>query len=100
MRSKFRHADNFSLTSSLSQYYAFAKGRAVTGKVTYGYMDLAAERAELMLELWLRSRDQKCLCVNDSGEIDPVLSRAKDAALREFFRTYYPVPSRWEKSGG
>ena len=99
MRSKFRHSDDYSLPSSLSQYYACARGRAVTGKVTYGYMDLATDRAELMLELWLRTRDHQCLCVNDSGETDPVLSRAKDAALREFFRIYYPVRSRWEKTG-
>ncbi len=100
MRSRFRHSDNYSLPSSLSQYYAFASGRAVTGRVTYGYMDLATESAELMLELWLRTRDQQCLCVNDSGELDPVRSRAKDAALRDFFRIYYPVPSRWERTDG
>jgi hypothetical protein len=96
MRSRFRHSDNYSLPSSLSQYYAFARGRAVTGKVTYDYMDLATARAELMLERWLRTRDQQCLCVNDSGEMDPVLSRSKDAALRDFFEVYFPVRSRWE----
>ena len=96
MRSKFRHADNYSLTSSLSQYYAFARGRAVTGRITQGYLDLAWDRAQLMLELWLRARDLQCLCVNDSGDNDPTTHRAKAAALRDFFQTYYPVPSRWE----
>ena len=100
MRSKFRHADNYSLPSSLSQYYAYASGRAVTGMVTYGYMDLATDRAELMLELWLRNRDHQCLCVNDSGEDDPAVHRAKGAALCGFFHTYYPVPSRWELAAG
>jgi len=100
MRSKFRHADNYSLTSSLSQYYAFATGRAVTGKVTQGYLDLASDPAELMLELWLRARDLQCLCVNDSGDDDPATHRAKAAALRDFFQTYYPVPSRWERAPG
>ena len=98
MRSTFRHVDNYSLPSSLSQYYAFAAGRAVTGKVSYGYLDLASERAELMLELWMRLRNQQCLCVNDSGDDDPAAHRAKDAALRDFFETYYPVPSRWERT--
>jgi len=97
MRSRFRHSDNYSLPSSLSQYYAFASGRAVTGKVTYDYMDLATDRAELMLEVWLRARDRQCLCVNDSGELDPVLSRSKDAALRDFFEVYFPVRSLWER---
>lgn len=100
MRSKFRHADNYSLTSSLSQYYAFASGRAVTGKVTHGYLDLATDRAELMLELWLRARDLQCLCVNDSGDDDPAAHRASAAALRDFFESYYPVPSRWESVQG
>jgi hypothetical protein len=97
MRSTFRHADNYSLPSSLSQYYAYAAGRAVTGKVSYGYMDLASDRAELMLELWLLQRNQQCLCVNDSGGDDPATHKAKDAALRIFFETYYPVASRWER---
>ncbi|HEY3337474.1 MAG TPA: Stealth CR1 domain-containing protein [Propionicimonas sp.] len=97
MRSTFRHADNYSLPSSLSQYYAFASGRAVTGKVTYGYMDLSSERAELMLELWLLHRNQQCLCVNDSGGDDPATHQAKDAALRDFFEVYFPVASRWER---
>ncbi len=99
MRSAFRHADNYSLPSSQSQYYAFASGRAVTGKVTYGYMDLAADRAELQLELWLRQRSYQCLCVNDSGGDDLATQRSKDAALRDFFDTYFPVPSRWERTG-
>jgi len=98
MRSRFRHAGDHSLPSSLSQYYAFATARAVTGKVTYGYLDLASPRAELMLELWLNRRNQQCICVNDTSDVTPAERRELDAALRTFFENYFPVASRWERS--
>ncbi len=97
MRSQFRHSHDHSLPSSLSQYYAFAVGRAVTDKVTYGYLDLAGPRAEVELERWLKGRDQQCMCLNDAGDDEPAVRRARDAALRDFFETYFPLPSSWER---
>lgn len=98
MRSRLRHASNYALPSSLSQYYAFGLGRAVTGRVDYGYLDLAAPDAQVTLELWLRRRQMQTFCINDSGEDDPRARAAKDLALRDFFEEYFPVPSRWELS--
>lgn len=101
MRSRLRHSSNYALPSSLSQYYAFGRGRAVTGRIRYGYVDLAAASAETTLELWLRRRNMQTFCVNDSGEEDPVLRAARERALQDFFEEHFPVPSRWEvtKSG-
>ncbi|MFT4108174.1 stealth family protein [Propionicimonas sp.] len=96
MRSRLRHASNYSLTSSLSQYYAFAVRRAVPGRIDYGYVDLAAERPEVTLERWLRRRRRLTFCINDSGDDDAASRARKDAALREFFEVYFPLPSRWE----
>ncbi|MDQ7991063.1 MAG: Stealth CR1 domain-containing protein [Propionicimonas sp.] len=96
MGSRFRSHDDRALPSSLSQYYAFAEGAAVTGRVTYGYLDLASRDAATTLELWLHRRGMQCLCINDSGEGDPRARGKVDAALRAFFTGCYPVPSRWE----
>ncbi len=97
MRSKYRHRSNYSLPSSLSQYWAFAQGRSVTGRVQNGYIDLASPEPEVALERWLRARDRQCLCINDSGQDDPARQRAVAAALQDFFDVYYPLPSRWER---
>lgn len=92
MRSRFRNRADHALPSSLSQYYAFARGRAVPGVIRHAYLDLGNELAEHALESWLRRRDFACLCINDSGNITP---RTR-AALARFFEEYYPLPSVWE----
>ncbi|MFT3970114.1 MAG: Stealth CR1 domain-containing protein [Micropruina sp.] len=96
MRSRFRSGADHALTSSLDGYYAMANGRAVPSRIRYGYLDLSSVDAWKTLELWLRRRNLQCLCINDSGAEDPAVQRANDAALREFFDSYYPVRSRWE----
>ena len=98
MRSKFRHSSNHSLPSSLSQYYAFATQQAVTGRIAYGYLNLSSARPDVTMELWLQRRNQQCLCINDAGEDDAPARQRKNAALRDFFEAYYPLPSRWERS--
>lgn len=98
MRSRFRHASDHSLPSSLSQYYAFAKQRAVTGRLVYGYVDLASSEPGVMLDRWLRRRDLQCFCVNDSGEDAEDDRPAKAAMLSRFFEQYFPLPSRWERT--
>lgn len=97
MRSRLRHASNYSLPSSLSQYHAFALGRAVPGRLEYGYVDLATDRPELTLEQWLRSRHLQTFCINDSGDPDPRRRVRTDRALREVLEAYFPLPSRWER---
>ena len=96
MRSRLRHSSNYSLPSSLSQYYAFAVRRAVPGRIVNSYVDLATKAPEVTLEMWLQQRRIQTICINDSGENSAVSRAAKDAALREFFENYFPLPSRWE----
>ncbi|WP_298132655.1 stealth family protein [Micropruina sp.] len=96
MRSRFRSVADHALTSSLDGYYAMANGQAAPSRIRYGYLDLGSVDAWKTLELWLRRRNLQCLCINDSGAEDPAVQRANDAALRDFFDNYYPVPSRWE----
>ncbi|MFT4216315.1 MAG: Stealth CR1 domain-containing protein [Micropruina sp.] len=96
MRSRFRSVTDHALTSSLDAYYAAAHGKAAPSRIRYGYLDLGGRDSWKTLELWLRRRNSQCLCINDSGADDPALQLANDKALREFFDSYYPVPSRWE----
>ena len=96
MRSRLRSVTDYSLTSSLDAYYAVARGRAVPGRLQYGYLDLATSQPWVVLELWLARRDLHCFCINDSGSDDPATRPAKDAALHEFFDAYFPVASPWE----
>ena len=98
MRSRFRSAADHSLPSSLSHYFGFAHGTAVTGGQRHGYVDLAAPDAATVLALWTRRRDLACLCVNDSGRSDPAAAAAAAAALDLFFTSCYPLPSRWERT--
>lgn len=92
MRSRFRNRADNALPSSLSQYYAFARGRAVPGVIRHAYVDLGNRLAEHALENWLRRRDFICLCINDSGDTTP----QAQAALARFFEEYFPLPSVWE----
>lgn len=96
MRSRFRSPDDYSIPSSLAQYYAYATGRAVTGGIRYGYANLAAPNVELRLKGWLRHRRHQCFCLNDTGEgLDGAKSRASDLAT--FLGRYFPVPSSFEQ---
>jgi len=92
MRSRLRQDTDYSLTSSLSQYYAFAIKQAVPTAIANGYVDLASPHAEYLLHLWQRKRDRTVICVNDSG----TESERANRFLRRFFVNYYPLPSRWE----
>ena len=100
MRSRFRSPSDHSLTSSLDAYYAAALGRSVTGRVRYGYLNLADPEPWVTMEVWLARRDMHCFCVNDGGLDDPVGRAATAAVLAEFFEAYFPLPSRWERELG
>jgi len=97
MRSPVRQPSNFSLPSSLNQYYAFALGRAVPGRLRYEYLDLGIANPEVTLAAWLLRRRNLTICINDSGDDSPEQRRPKEIALRAFFEEYYPLPSRWER---
>ncbi len=100
MRSPVRRPSDYSLPSSLNQYYAFARGRAVTGRIRYEYLDLGVARPQDVLAVWLSRRRISALCINDSGEDSAEQRRPKEVALRAFFEEYFPLPSRWERGDG
>lgn len=93
MRARFRRRSDNAIASSLAQYYGFARGLAVPGRLRTGYLDVANPLAEHVLERWLRGRDYHSLCLNDSGTDDPRVN----ALLTDFFDAYFPLPSEWER---
>jgi hypothetical protein len=99
MRSRLRQRSDYSIASSLSEYYAYALGRAVAGRVLHSYIDASAEDAEFVLERWLGKRDLECFCINQSGEGDATAAH-RALILGRFLEAYFPVASRWEQAGG
>ncbi len=95
MASRFRHPNDLAVPSSLAQYWAYATGRAVVGSLQYGYLDLSAGTTPDKLADWLERRPFECFCINDS-ETDPSTAAERDRAVREFLRTYFPMPSDYE----
>lgn len=94
MRSTFRHPDDYAIPSSLAQYYAYATGRAVTGQVSYGYLDISVPSAAAKLAAWVHTHPFECLCLNDTdGELPP---EERDAMIRTFLAGHFPVPSSFE----
>lgn len=94
MRARFRRRSDYAICSSLAQHYGFVNGLAVPARIRNGYVDLAHPLAVHVLEKWLRQRDYHTLCINDSGSTGTQI----DGALADFFDSYFPLPSEWERS--
>lgn len=62
--SRFRHPGDVSIPSSLQHFYAFARGRAVSGEWGYRYHDISRPDTARRLDGILRERPQS-FCLND-----------------------------------
>lgn len=94
--SRVRHPDDYSITSALYHFHAFALGKAIEGRIRYAYMDIARDDAELYLLRLSRRRDFDVLCLNDTNTA-PEQQEKLDALLGEFLSERFPVPSSFEK---
>jgi hypothetical protein len=93
--SRFRHPDDNSIVSSLQQYYAYASGRAVPGRIHYRYQDISRVNTPRRLDEILRERPQ-VFCLNDMDTTEDQLD-AQHVALRQFFGEYFPLASPYER---
>ena len=97
--SRFRAADDISVTNSLYHYYALLTGRAVTQtslRVQYVETTLAESAGRLrQLE---RRRRHEMFCLND-GNRPEISEEARVAAVTSFLERYFPVPGPWELPG-
>lgn len=97
MMSRLRDLHTITVTSSLYHYYAYFTGRAVPGKVSYGYIRLDIPDLNRRLARTLARRDFDTLCLNDSSS--SLADRDKESTvLAPFLERFFPVHSPYEKT--
>ncbi|MBX9395151.1 stealth family protein [Streptomyces sp. TRM72054] len=95
--SRFRSADDVSVTSSLHHYYAFHTQRSIAGEdLVYRYCDLGNPGVERVLGRLLATRDAHVFCLNDTTSTEAELSR-QQALMTRFLDEYFPFPSPYER---
>lgn len=95
-RSKFRHPDDYSITSALYHFHAYAQGKAIDSSIRYAYMDISRPDAELYMRRLLRRRNLDVLCLNDTDS-SPEAQEHLDAMMSWFLNEKFPLPSSFEK---
>jgi hypothetical protein len=95
--SRFRAADNISVTNSFYHYYALLTGRAVTqiaAKVRY--VDTTMRTGLNYLPKLLSKRNVDFFCLND-GSFPEVSADERAALVTDFLEKYFPIKAPWEK---
>jgi len=93
--SQLRHPTNISIASSLHHYYAYLTGRAISGNITYDYINLSRWDLAQRLASMEADRGYDTFCLNDTDPHDDPDRR--DAIVAEFLEAYFPIPSPWER---
>lgn len=94
--SKFRHVDDVSITSSLHHFEAYVRGKAVAGKLSYQFIDLANSDLGLRLDRARRRQDLDVLCLNETS-VPRHAVNSIDAEVRAFLSERFPVASSFER---
>lgn len=95
--SRFRAAENISVTNSLYHYYALLTGRAVMHKDARGvYVDTTSRKGLDSLAGILKRRNADFLCLND-GSTPGVPDEERRARVTDFLEKYFPLKAPWEK---
>jgi Stealth protein CR2, conserved region 2/Stealth protein CR3, conserved region 3/Stealth protein CR4, conserved region 4/Stealth protein CR1, conserved region 1 len=95
--SRFRAADNISVTNSLYHYYGLLAGHAVTqtnGKVRY--VDTTQRSGLNFLPKLLAKRHMDFFCLND-GSFPEVSAEERAELVTDFLDKYFPLKAPWEK---
>jgi len=96
--SRFRAADNISVTNSLYHYYALFTGRAVQkvgARVLY--VDTTMRSGLKSLKRLLRNRSYDFFCLND-GSFPEVGPEERARKMRGFLDRYFAIPAPWERT--
>ncbi|WP_285242182.1 stealth family protein [Pseudarthrobacter sp. fls2-241-R2A-127] len=95
--SRFRAADNISVTNSFYHYYALLTGRAVTQTAAkVRYVDTTMRAGIKYLPKLLAKRNMDFFCLND-GSFPEVSADERAEAVTEFLEKYFPIKAPWEK---
>ncbi|QNE13476.1 sugar phosphotransferase [Pseudarthrobacter sp. NBSH8] len=94
--SRFRAADNISVTNSFYHYYALLTGRAVTQTAAkVRYVDTTARAGLNYLPKLLAKRNMDFFCLND-GSFPEVPADERAEIVTDFLEKYYPIKAPWE----
>jgi hypothetical protein len=95
--SRFRAADNISVTNSFYHYYALLTGRAVTQTAAkVRYVDTTMRTGLNYLPKLLSKRNVDFFCLND-GSFPEVSADERAAVVTDFLEKYFPIKAPWEK---
>jgi hypothetical protein len=95
--SRFRAADNISVTNSFYHYYALLTGRAVTQTAAkVRYVDTTARAGLNYLPKLLSKRNMDFFCLND-GSFPEVAAEERAELVTDFLEKYFPIKAPWEK---
>lgn len=94
--SRFRAADNISVTNSLYHYYALLTGRAVTQtSAKVRYVDTTVRAGLNYLPKLLAKRNMDFFCLND-GSFPEVPADERAELVTDFLEKYFPIKAPWE----
>lgn len=94
--SRFRAADNISVTNSLYHYYALLTGRAVTQtSAKVRYVDTTVRAGLNYLPKLLTKRNMDFFCLND-GSFPEVPADERAQLVTDFLEKYFPIKAPWE----
>jgi hypothetical protein len=95
--SRFRAADNISVTNSFYHYYALLTGRAVTQTAAkVRYVDTTMRTGLNYLPKLLSKRNIDFFCLND-GSFPEVQADERAELVTDFLEKYFPIKAPWEK---
>ncbi|WP_396133557.1 stealth family protein [Arthrobacter sp. 1088] len=95
--SRFRAADNISVTNSFYHYYALLTGKAVTQtNAKVRYVDTTQWSGLHYLPKLLAKRHMDLFCLND-GSFPEVEADERAELVTDFLEKYFPVKAPWEK---
>ncbi|MDQ0770715.1 hypothetical protein QF031_003464 [Pseudarthrobacter defluvii] len=95
--SRFRAADNISVTNSFYHYYALLTGRAVTQTAAkVRYVDTTMRSGLKYLPKLLGKRNQDFFCLND-GSFPEISADERAEVVTNFLERYFPIKAPWEK---
>ncbi|WP_104043202.1 stealth family protein [Arthrobacter sp. ZGTC412] len=95
--SRFRAADNISVTNSFYHYYALLTGGAVTQtSAKVRYVDTTMRTGLNYLPKLLSKRNMDFFCLND-GSFPEVHADERAELVTDFLEKYFPIKAPWEK---
>ncbi|MDQ0635534.1 hypothetical protein QFZ40_003443 [Arthrobacter pascens] len=94
--SRFRAADNISVTNSFYHYYALLTGLAVTQTAAkVRYVDTTMRAGLNYLPKLLSKRNMDFFCLND-GSFPEVPADERAQLVTDFLEKYFPIKAPWE----